>query len=133
MTAATTDAVTFSLEIPPDPTLLSSARLFAAAVAREAGCPEELLDDVKLAVSEACTEAIRRTVRAEGTIALRAALTSEGLAFEVSGPADGIDPPQDELDHFSLISALFDDARRDGSATHGGIAFTVPRSADAAG
>jgi len=123
MSARPAEAVTFSLEIPTDPTMLSSARLFAAAVAREAGCPEAVLDDVKLAVSEACTDAIRRAA-ADGSraIELRAELTPDGLAFRVSGPAGTDDLGDDDLDHFSLIAALFNDARRDDTS----ISFTAP-------
>jgi hypothetical protein len=118
---------TFSLELPSDATMLSSARLFAAAVAREAGCAEDLLDDVKLAVSEACTEAIRRSgVGDDDRISLRAEVGNGAVTFEVTGPVGQAPAPEDDLDHFSLIAALFEDARRHGSDGSSSISFSTP-------
>jgi serine/threonine-protein kinase RsbW len=127
MDPAPSDQVsTFSLELPSDPTMLSSARLFAAAVAREAGCAEALLDDIKLAVSEACTEAIRRTVAHDGTISLRADIDERFVTFETAGPAADALPPEDDLDHFSLVAALFDGAERRETPGGASISFSVP-------
>jgi hypothetical protein len=117
---------TFSLELPSDATMLSSARLFAAAVAREAGCAEDLLDDVKLAVSEACTEAIRRSGVGDDRISLRAEVGNGAVTFEVTGPVGQAPAPEDDLDHFSLIAALFEDARRHGSDGSSSISFSTP-------
>jgi histidine kinase-like protein len=118
---------TFSLTLPPDPTMLSSARLFSAAVARDAGCAEGLLDDVKLAVSEACTEAIRRSSARDGaTISLRAEIDRGSLTFEVTGPLGTAPPVDDDLDHFSLVAALFDDAERRESGEAASIVFSAP-------
>jgi hypothetical protein len=119
-------AATFSLELPSDPKMLSSARLFSAAVAREAGCPESVLIDVKLAVSEACTETIRRSVAQEGaTICLRADIEEGSVTFAVTGPV-GDGPREDDLDHFSLVAALFDGAERRETPDGASIVFSAP-------
>ena len=56
--AADTDA-TVTLRLPPSAAHVRTARLIAAAVARRSGVGEELLDEVRLAVGEACARAVR--------------------------------------------------------------------------
>ncbi len=103
----------FELDLPPQGELLGTARSFAAAVARHFELGGEAVEDLKLAVSEACVDALlageRLTVLAEeidGT-----------LAFSVALPDDGPRPPADlVLDglgaaaRFELIRSLFPDA-----------------------
>lgn len=43
-----------SLVIPPGPAHVRTARLLAASVARQAGLSSDVVEDVRLAVSEAC-------------------------------------------------------------------------------
>ncbi len=49
----------FSLEFACEPDFISTARLFAGAAARYYGCDEDVVQDVKIAVSEACTNAVK--------------------------------------------------------------------------
>ena len=49
----------FSLEFTSEPEFISTARLFAGAAARYYGCDEDAVQDVKIAVSEACTNAVK--------------------------------------------------------------------------
>jgi len=49
----------FSLEFTSEPDFISTARLFAGAAARYYGCDEDAVQDVKIAVSEACTNAVK--------------------------------------------------------------------------
>ncbi|GAA4218320.1 ATP-binding protein [Actinocatenispora rupis] len=49
---------TVRLGFSPAPAHVRTARLVAVAVARRAGVPEELLDEVRLAVGEACSRAV---------------------------------------------------------------------------
>jgi anti-sigma regulatory factor (Ser/Thr protein kinase) len=59
------DAVaTVTLRLPPNPAHVRTARLVAAAMARRSGVGEDLLDEVRLAVGEACARAVRRHSRA---------------------------------------------------------------------
>jgi hypothetical protein len=48
----------YSLSVPARPEYLATARLFAASVGRLLGSSEEQVEDLRLAVSEACTQAI---------------------------------------------------------------------------
>jgi serine/threonine-protein kinase RsbW len=52
-------AVGCVLEIPPEAAYVSTARLFVGAIARHFGVDEDSVEDLKLAVSEACNAAIR--------------------------------------------------------------------------
>jgi serine/threonine-protein kinase RsbW len=49
----------FALELPPEPAYLATARLFAATVARQLEVDEDRVEDLKVAVSEACTLGMR--------------------------------------------------------------------------
>lgn len=49
----------FRLEFDPEPRFVSTARMFAAAVARQFSCPEERVQDLKVAISEACSNSIK--------------------------------------------------------------------------
>jgi anti-sigma regulatory factor (Ser/Thr protein kinase) len=61
-TAADTD-VTVTLRLPPSAAHVRTARLIAAAMARRSGVGEEILDEVRLAVGEACARAVRMQER----------------------------------------------------------------------
>jgi serine/threonine-protein kinase RsbW len=88
---------TYILEIDPDPQLVPTARMFAATVARQLGCPEEAVMDVKIAVSEACTNAVQAHIdrHVEGPIRLKVEEEGHGLVYEVQDAGHGIDemPP----------------------------------------
>jgi serine/threonine-protein kinase RsbW len=116
----------FTLKAPPDPAYVSAARLFAATVARQVGVAEENLDDVKVAIGEACARAL--ATAPERPLSVRAERSDLRLAFEVeqgqassSSPSDLTSSPSDltstptpqELAvglNLELITALFDDA-----------------------
>ena len=49
---------TVRLEFTPEPAHVRTARLVALAVARRAGVSDQLLDEVRLAVGEACSRAV---------------------------------------------------------------------------
>lgn len=124
-------ALRFLLDVPADPGYLVTARLFVAAVARTAGCDEEVVEDAKLAVSEACTDAIRRAARAP--IAVAVANDADGVAVEVRdrGAAEA-EPTGDAIDGagFGLIAALFEGAvrRRHGDQTIVRFSIGAPRA-----
>jgi anti-sigma regulatory factor (Ser/Thr protein kinase) len=61
-TAAETD-VTVTLRLPPNAAHVRTARLIAAAMARRSGVGEDMLDEVRLAVGEACARAVRMQER----------------------------------------------------------------------
>jgi anti-sigma regulatory factor (Ser/Thr protein kinase) len=81
-TAADTD-VTVTLRLPPSPAHVRTARLIAAAMARRGGVGEEVLDEVRLAVGEACARAVRMHER-QGVIGPVVVEFVEGGRFRVS-------------------------------------------------
>ncbi|MFJ9342487.1 ATP-binding protein [Streptomyces sp. NPDC101733] len=119
---------TVELRFSAQPEHVRTARLVAAAVARRAGVEEAVLDEVRLAVGEACSRAVGLH-RSNGlTAPVRVVLTEEEKQFsievgdEVPGPAGGspgtvpgiaavLDPDIDGEDEMGLavISGLVDD------------------------
>ena len=51
--------VTVTLRLPPSAAHVRTARLIAAAMARRTGVEDTVLDEVRLAVGEACARAVR--------------------------------------------------------------------------
>jgi serine/threonine-protein kinase RsbW len=74
---------TVELSFTPLPAHVRTARLVAAAVARRSGVDESLLDEVRLAVGEACSRAVEEHRLHCPTEPVRLALTEEGGRFEV--------------------------------------------------
>jgi len=74
---------TVEVTFTPLPAHVRTARLVATAVARRSGVPESLLDEVRLAVGEACSRAVeahRLNCPAEP---IRVALTNQAGRFEI--------------------------------------------------
>jgi anti-sigma regulatory factor (Ser/Thr protein kinase) len=82
----------FAIDLPAVPAYLSTARLFAAAIARHFGVEEEVLEDLKLAVTEACS-AFMRYEDGEGTLRLQVTGTSDRLTLEVTSAELAIQAP----------------------------------------
>lgn len=61
-TAAGTE-VSVTLRLPPSAAHVRTARLIAAAMARRSGVGDAVLDEVRLAVGEACARAVRMQER----------------------------------------------------------------------
>jgi serine/threonine-protein kinase RsbW len=111
--------ISWILEIPSEAAYVSTARLFAGAVARHFGIDEDAVDDLKLAVSEACNGAIRYRETESANRPIRIDVTTDGasLVFEIE---DAIDPgasrpgvnTEDMIRGLSieLIQALFPNA-----------------------
>lgn len=119
-----TDNSLFSIEFPPDANNVSTARIFSAAVARHFGADPADIDDLKIALTEACGSAISHSRgSAAQPIRISAIPASGMLTFEVNGhrraelldrDASGggeMDTGQQILAlSAELISALFPDA-----------------------
>ena len=65
------------------PVHVRTARLVATAVARRSGVAESLLDEVRLAVGEACSRAVEAHLRHCPGEPIRVALTDDAEQFEV--------------------------------------------------
>ncbi len=88
---------TVEVEFTPLPAHVRTARLVATAVARRSGVAEALLDEVRLAVGEACSRAVEAHRRHCPAEPIRIELNDLGGRFEVvvtdSAPPDaGTDP-----------------------------------------
>ena len=104
----------FTLELAAEPSLVPTARLFAAGVARQAGCSEERVEDVKLAISEACAVVLH----ADATSVRIDARSGDGsVAFDIGpvghrarfGDAGGVEASLPR--GLDLIALVFEDAR----------------------
>jgi len=69
------------------------ARMFAASVARHFGCDEDIVEDVKVAISEACTNSVKahRDKGHNEPIELFAHTDDGEIIFEVVDAGGGID------------------------------------------
>ncbi len=109
------------LRFPPTPGHVRTARLVAAAVARRALLEEVRLDELRLAVGEACARAVRRCVLADCTAAVLLIVddTGPGLAIEVVDEAPT--PQREEPVVLSLLRGLADSVEvLDGKGGRGG-------------
>jgi anti-sigma regulatory factor (Ser/Thr protein kinase) len=139
---ADTDA-TVTLRLPPNAAHVRTARLIAAAVARRSGVGEELLDEVRLAVGEACARAVRQHERRGITAAVTVEFC-EGDRFRVAvldraeavpdgnGRSTGLlpgqvpwaDPSGDALG-LALLGAVVQDLAVDPDVETGGTRVTM--------
>ena len=74
---------TVEVTFTPLPVHVRTARLVATAVARRSGVPELLLDEVRLAVGEACSRAVEAHQRHCPGQPIRVSLTDDGEQFQV--------------------------------------------------
>ncbi len=100
----------FALTLPSRGEHLGTARSFAAAVARHFSVTGEDVEDLKVAISEACVDAL-----ASGSpLSVRAEDEGRSISFSVDAPEDGV--PADGADELGgpvrmeLIRTLFPDA-----------------------
>jgi anti-sigma regulatory factor (Ser/Thr protein kinase) len=74
---------TVEVTFTPLPVNVRTARLIATAVARRSGVAGSLLDEVRLAVGEACSRAVEAHLRHCPDEPIRVALTGDGEQFQV--------------------------------------------------
>lgn len=136
---------TYLLEIDPDPKLVPTARMFAATVARQLGAQEESVLDLKIAVSEACTNAVQAHQErgVDTPIKLRVEEGPSELTYEVEDSGEGIasvpdEPPEvfrraveDSTDEqgmgLALIRALFPKAEFESAGAGTIVRFSLGR------
>jgi len=113
---------TVEVTFTPLPAHVRTARLVATAVARRSGVDESLLDEVRLAVGEACSRAVEAHQKHCPGQPIRVALTDDGERFEVvvtdAVPAD-----------VALASAGGDgtaSAAEAGGPAHDGVILQLP-------
>ncbi|MFF8643426.1 ATP-binding protein [Streptomyces sp. NPDC015345] len=136
---------TVELRFSALPEHVRTARLVAAAVARRAGVDEAVLDEVRLAVGEACTRAVGLHQSNGVSAPVRVALTEDEKQFSIevgdeaprAAPGDrapgaqggeGGEPEPEGEDEMGLavISGLVDDVEVTAGESGGVIRMTWP-------
>jgi hypothetical protein len=120
-------ATGISVSIARDPALVRTVRLIAAAVARRSGRDEEFVEEVRLAVGEACALMVGTDsapqLRGGGPITVRLRL-DDRLSVDVESDGevsveDPVDGDVDGVEPWALLRGLIDDfsISRDGTST----------------
>ncbi|MFF6786918.1 ATP-binding protein [Streptomyces sp. NPDC012510] len=133
---------TVELRFSALPEHVRTARLVAAAVARRAGVDEAVLDEVRLAVGEACTRAVGLHQSSGISAPVRVSLIEEEKQFSIEvgddaphtvpgartsgagGDAD-VDLEEDDMG-LAVISGLVDDVEVSAGENGGVIRMTWP-------
>jgi serine/threonine-protein kinase RsbW len=113
---------TVEVAFTPLPAHVRTARLIATAVARRSGVDESVLDEVRLAVGEACSRAVEAHRVYCPQQPIRVALTGDGERFEVvvTDAAPAVEPvpagaagtaSDTVIDGLAVIAGLADDVR----------------------
>ncbi|WP_445526569.1 ATP-binding protein [Streptomyces cyslabdanicus] len=126
---------TVELRFSALPEHVRTARLVAAAVARRAGVDEAVLDEVRLAVGEACSRAVGLHRNGGISAPVKVMLTEEEKQFSIEvgdearhapyhtgdapGAADEAEAEEDEMG-LAVISGLVDDVEVS-AGEHGGL------------
>ena len=129
---------TVELRIPAAPENLALARLALAGVGTVAGAGEDVIFDLKVAVTEACTNAIQHAYpEGTGCVVVRFRVGSEALEVEVEDDGAGFDPTDPGADAnendsgqgmgLMIIRELADEARFESDASGSRIAFARSR------
>jgi serine/threonine-protein kinase RsbW len=136
---------TVEVSFTPLPAHVRTARLVATAVARRSGVAESLLDEVRLAVGEACSRAVEANRRTSPAEPVRIALSDLAGRFEVEvtdtgarsadgagrpggGSGDGALPPGFGI---AVITGLADDVQVEQTAVGTSIRMSWPSSGSA--
>ncbi|MFF9774975.1 ATP-binding protein [Streptomyces sp. NPDC013978] len=131
---------TVELRFSALPEHVRTARLVAAAVARRAGVDEAVLDEVRLAVGEACTRAVGLHQSSGISAPVRVLLIEEEKQFSIevgdeaphavpgdrsSGAGADADVEEDDMG-LAVISGLVDDVEVTAGENGGSIRMTWP-------
>jgi anti-sigma regulatory factor (Ser/Thr protein kinase) len=98
---------TVELRFSAVPAHVRTARLVAAAVARRSGVDESILDEVRLAVGEACSRAVHLHRRYCPDRPVLVTLVDDVGAFRVA-VADEAPPAEDGSDGFGALTEVAD-------------------------
>jgi serine/threonine-protein kinase RsbW len=112
-----------TLVMPAKSEYLILARLALAGIARERPIEESVLADLKLAVTEACGNAVRHAYQAgEGSVDLAFVLADDRLEMIVEDEGAGIGLPVEDLIAETPEAAL------SGDAANGGMGLAIIRA-----
>lgn len=92
------------LTIPAKPEYITLGRLALTGISRLRPLDEETLGDLKLALTEACSNSVRHAyAEGEGTVEIRYVLHSNRLEIEVADDGEGFDPSADREEGDELV------------------------------
>jgi serine/threonine-protein kinase RsbW len=101
---------TVELEIPPRSVYVGVVRLAVASLARASGLDEETVDDLKIAVSEACANAVLGLEEIGSDEAISITFSDEGARLELEvadrGPGPSRAAPQADSQGFDSRSTM---------------------------
>ena len=117
---------TVEVTFTPLPVHVRTARLVATAVARRSGVAESLLDEVRLAVGEACSRAVEAHQRHCPGQPVRVSLTDDGEQFQVV-VTDAVQGSEHDLPAGVSLPAGTGAGGGNGAAL--GVDFAVPSGA----
>jgi serine/threonine-protein kinase RsbW len=135
---------TVEVAFTPLPAHVRTARLVATAVARRSGVDEALLDEVRLAVGEACSRAVEVHQRHCPAEPVRIEMTDQGERFvvvvrdaapTVPGPAVAVPSAEDGAlaipagFGLAVISGLADDVRVSSTSSGVSVRMSWPSAA----
>ena len=109
----TANARTVRLTIPAKAEYITLCRLALAGISRYRPVPDETLHDLKLALTEACTNSIRHAYEdIEGHVEVVYEIGSDTLAIEVTDAGEGFTPDEqsepEEMSESGLGLAIID-------------------------
>lgn len=124
-----------ALSIPAKAEYIVLCRLALTGLARSRALDPELLADLKLALTEACSNSIRHAYEEDraGTVEVRYELGADRLSIEVVDEGAGFDPEQagesdGELDEgglgIAIIRALVDELDIESNGSGSSLRFT---------
>jgi serine/threonine-protein kinase RsbW len=120
---------TVEVAFTPLPAHVRTARLVATAVARRSGVDEALLDEVRLAVGEACSRAVEAHRRHCPAEPVRIEMTDQGERFVVvvrdSAPGAGTQAALPAANGAGALSAAGSAGGDDGMAIPAGFGLAV--------
>lgn len=120
------------IHVPPLPVHLRAIRTFLASAGRQMGCSDEAIEDLRLAATEICTQAIEEGSAPDG-IEVRV-WWDERLVIEFepapgfAGPDDGGDEAAERMTggrRLALVTALFPDVAVDAVGPTAVVRFRV--------
>ncbi|MHC5263807.1 ATP-binding protein [Streptomyces sp. UC4497] len=132
---------TVELRFSPLPEHVRTARLVAAAVARRSGVDEAVLDEVRLAVGEACSRAVGLHQSSGISAPVRVALIEEEKQFSIevgdeaprtphqsdaAGSGDDLEAEGEDEMGLAVISGLVDDVEVTAETDGGLIRMSWP-------
>src|SRR3712207_2092305 len=91
------------LVIPAKPEYITLGRLALTGLSRLRELPHDTLADLKLALTEACSNSVRHAYPdGEGLVEIVYELTADRLVIEVADDGEGFDPAENEPDRDEL-------------------------------